>query len=398
LEQEYYAIWEQQKGLGLNGTALENISLVSLLREKPRTANQLITLLKTYPWLQKHYNLILDKPPTDFEEDELFCQMLTNFQCALTNFGEFRALPIKPRRCLLGKWMKEGDTGFVYGQRGAGKTWLVNLIVSHLSTGRDIDEDWNASVGQIHVVLVDGEMPYDDTKARLHGLGADDSFLHLLHHEVLFDRTGLAMNLTQESQQRIVTQLCEQTQAKLLVLDTLSSLFRGMAEDKSDAWELALPWLLDLRRRRITTLIVAHAGRDGTHMRGTTRREDDAFWIISVKELADRGSEERGARFETAFAKWRNLDSPPLLRQWSVQTESNGIVSYNCNELTFDAQVLAKIQAGLESSTDIAQELGVHKSRVSRASDRLADAKLIDKCGKGNRITYKPRGFMRNDH
>src|SRR5215469_12558569 len=72
-------------------------------------------LAQEYPEEQRRGGV----PPTDFEGDELFFQMLTKFQYALTSFGEFRALPIKPRKCLLGKWMKEGDAGFVYGQRGA---------------------------------------------------------------------------------------------------------------------------------------------------------------------------------------------------------------------------------------------------------------------------------------
>ena len=128
-------------------------------------------------------------------EDEPLAALLLNYQNALCTFDDFCSLAIEPRKPLLGKWMKEGDTGFLFGQRGSGKTWLSDLIISHLSSGRDIDEDWNVPQ-QIPVVLLDGEMPSDDTKARLKGLGADGAFLRILHHEVLFDRSGVAMNLT----------------------------------------------------------------------------------------------------------------------------------------------------------------------------------------------------------
>jgi hypothetical protein len=189
---------------------------------------------------------------TQTQDDKLFAELLTKYQSALCDFGEFRGLSVKPREALIGKWMKEGDTGFVFGQRGSGKTWLLDLLISHLSTGRDIDEDWDISLKR-PVVLVDGEMPWDDTKARLEGLQADNALLHVLHHEVLFDRTGLTMNMTDPKVQRIITTLCEDAEAKLLVLDTQSSLFRGMKEGDSDAWELVIDWLLDLRRRRIAT-------------------------------------------------------------------------------------------------------------------------------------------------
>jgi hypothetical protein len=345
---------------GLKGSELRSRLAVGLLEQWP---NERSLIGQTCPDL----NSVLEpeqiphqkqppKPDTlEVEEEEQFNQLLGQYQSATTNFGEFRALAIKPRTALLGKWMKEGDTGFVYGVRGHGKSWLVDMIVSHLTTGKNIDEDWNVPAA-VPVLFVDGEMPWDDTCARLGGLAADKDRLYLLHHEILFERTGLVMNLANPILQRVVTAICEQLGAKLLVLDTLPSLFRGIGEDKADEWEKVLPWLLDLRRRRIAQLIVQQAGRSGEHMRGTSRREDDAFWIIHVKET-DRAPEDKGARFETRFTKWRNIDSVPLLRQWVIQTEPDGTVSHQVVELSFDEKVLDAIRSGFDSATAIAEEL-----------------------------------------
>lgn len=189
--------------------------------------------------------------------------------------------------------------------------------------------------------------------------------------------------------------ICEEVQAKLLVLDTQSSLFRGMAEADADAWEMVIDWLLDLRRRRIATLIVLHAGWTGDHARGTSRREDDAFWVIRVKQLEDQEPDQKGFKFETKFTKWRNLDSAPPMRWWHVVTEDGGTVTYNCIELSFDAKVLDLIQAGLRSATEIADELGVAKSTVSKAAARLEKKKLIERRGPVTRVTYEPRGALK---
>lgn len=62
-------------------------------------------------------------------EDEL----LAKYQSALVSFGEFCELDIPPRQCLLGDWLKEGDIGFVFGQRGAGKTWFDDLLITHVT-------------------------------------------------------------------------------------------------------------------------------------------------------------------------------------------------------------------------------------------------------------------------
>jgi len=196
---------------------------------------------------------------------------------------------------------------------------------------------------------------------------------------------------------RSSAELCVKSSAKLLVLDTLSSLFRGMREDKADDWDLVLPWLLDLRRRRIAVLIVAHAGWNHEHMRGTSRREDDAFWVVSVKELADRAPAERGAKFETEFTKVRNVDCRPLTRHWSFNTEDSGTISWRCDQLSFDEKVFDLIQAGISSATEIAEQLKSTKGTVSKAVVRPESAKLITRRGSGNRTTYEPYGLLRDE-
>jgi hypothetical protein len=140
---------------------------------------------------------------------------------------------------------------------------------------------------------------------------------------------------------------------------------------------------------------VLHAGWNGEHARGTSRREDDAFWVIKVKQLNDEEPDQKGTKFETKFTKWRNLDSAPPARIWHVVTESDGAISYNCRELSFDDKVLDLIQAGLRSATEIAEELGVAKSTVSKAAARLEKKKFIERRGNANRTTYEPRGVFK---
>jgi putative DNA primase/helicase len=323
------------------------------------------------------------------QQEKVFAERLAQFQSALCSFEDFCKLDVKPREHLIGDWMLEGDTGFVFGQRGSGKTWLLDLIVSRVSSGRSIDDEWDITSKE-HVLLVDGEMPLDDSRARLKGLGADGEYLHVLHHEVLFEKTGLVMNLTDPTIQQIITKLCEDTGAKLLVLDTQSSLFRGMSEAEADDWEKVLGWLLDLRRRRIATLIVLHAGWNGEHARGTSRREDDAFWVIKVKQTDEYEPNEKGCKFETIFTKCRNTDARPKARRWHIVTEHDGTVTYNCDDFSFDDKVFDLIQAGEPSPTEIAKELSVSRSTVIRAIRRLEKQKRIKRVGSGKNVTYEP--------
>jgi hypothetical protein len=322
------------------------------------------------------------------DRDELlFKELLSKYESALCTEAELESMAITPRNLLLGKWMKEGDTGFVFGERGSGKTWFVGAIATHLSTGAELFE-WTVPE-PVDVLLVDGEMPVDEARDRLKGMSKGNTRLHVLHHETLFERTGLSMNLTDERVQRIVTELCVRKKIKLLLLDNLSCLFSGIKENDADEWEKVLNWLLDLRRRRIAVLIVHHASRTGT-MRGTSRREDAAFWVIRVDEVQDRQENEKGARFQTSSTKQRNSDTREWTREWTFQTEPDGQISIGCTEISFDEKVLQLIQDGLTSATEVADELGVAKSTVSKAAKRLEDKKLIEKSGR----QYRPRSFM----
>jgi putative DNA primase/helicase len=63
-------------------------------------------------------------------------------------------------------------------------------------------------------------------------------------------------------------------------------------------------WLLSLRRRGISVLLVHRAGTNG-RQRGTSRREDALDTVIALRRPEDY-SPEQGARFEIHFEKLRN--------------------------------------------------------------------------------------------
>jgi len=320
-------------------------------------------------------------------EQQIFEELLTKYSAAICTSEQLESLDIPSRKFLMGQWMREGDLGFVFGERGSGKTMFVDAIATHLSAGKDLF-GWSVKE-PADVLVIDGEMPLDAARDRLKGMSKGNQQLHVFHHEKLFDLFGLAINLTNERSQRVVTEICVRKSIKLLVLDNLSCLFSGIKENDADEWEKVLNWLLNLRRRRIAVLIVHHAGTSG-RMRGTTRREDAAFWVIRVDEIKDREQDEKGARFETTFVKQRNSDSREFSREWTFKTEADDEISIGCEEISFDGKVLQVIQDGLTSATEIAEELGVVKSTVCKAATRLEKQKLIEKSGR----QYKPRGLM----
>jgi RecA-family ATPase len=241
--------------------------------------------------------------------------------------AEFDNLSIAERPALLGDWFKAGDPGYIYGKRGLGKSWLALLIARALAEARKCGP-WVASRA-CRVLYVDGEMAADDLRGRNSALREKQSELMFLSHQIVFDRTRKALCLSEPAQQAELTGFCEQRKIHVLILDNIACLFRGIEENSADDWRDQIEnWLLDLRRRGIAVVIVAHAGRNTATMRGTSKREDAAFWILRLDEVSG-ADDHNGAKFVTRFVKNRNAPSDPAPLEWNIRPDGKRvIVSY----------------------------------------------------------------------
>jgi len=316
-------------------------------------------------------------PPADLKSE--WVEHLTKVICPSTELAQ---LAVPPREPILGEWFKQGDLGFIYGARGLGKTWLALLIGRRCTEGGSV-ATWKAHQPR-RVLYVDGEMPFDEMRKRDAALSNESTDgMAYLHHEALFHQTGKVLNLTNPAVQTALLETCKRDKTEVLILDNLSCLFTGMKENEADAWEKVLPWLLELRRNRIAVIFIAHAGRNGL-MRGTSRREDAAFWIIQLTETKDSVDTEDGARFVAKFTKNRNTtdtDCPPLEWHFNLPTGATR-AEVNFKELS-NVQVFRQlIENGLTGATDIADEMGISKSQVSKMAKRAEAEGWLKKNGR----------------
>ena len=142
-------------------------------------------------------------------------------------------------------------------------------------------------------------------------------------------------------------------------------------------------WLLDLRRRGIAVVLVQHAGRNG-EMRGTSKREDAAFWIL---RLDDAGEPDggHGARFITRFVKNRNASQDPPPLDWHFSPDgSKTLITYR----EADSMAIFRywIENDLTSCEDIAKEMGVSKGTISKWATKAIKDGWLKKDGRGYAI------------
>lgn len=308
-------------------------------------------------------------------------QWLDIIERSVVSSNELASLELKPRKKLLGDWFREGDHGIIYAPRGVGKTWLALLIAKAISEAGAVG-DWNAP-GKANVLYIDGEMPPDLIRDRDAGLTRDGGEIEFLNHEVLFDRTGKVLNITEPALQRAILERCIKRKTKLLVLDNLSTLASGMKENDSFDWEKVNAWLLQFRRHKIAVILILHAGRNG-EARGTSRREDNAFWIIKLDDAKKQSDDKRGARFISHFTKpSRNTQEEIPAYEWHVTTDPlTGQIDVT-HHLAQSMDVFLKcLEDGVTECSQIAQELHVTPGTVSKWAHKAIKAGKVKKQGR----------------
>lgn len=239
---------------------------------------------------------------------------------------------------------------------------------------------WQAH-GGAKVLYIDGEMPADLMRDRDRGLGSGN--LEFLNHEILFDRKQKVLNVTDPQLQQAILGRCIRDGIKLVVLDNLSKLASGVKENDSYEWEHLHNWLLQFRRHRIAIILVHHAGRNG-EPRGTSKREDSAFWVIALDDAKKQADDKRGAHFITRFVKpSRNIqeDIPPY--EWHIVTESqSGQITVGC-KLANSMDVFRRyIEDGVTECSQLAEEMRVSKGTISKWATKAIREGWLKKKGR----------------
>jgi putative DNA primase/helicase len=232
---------------------------------------------------------------------------------------------------------------------------------------------WQAPQPQ-NVLYVDGEMPGRLLQERLDAILAGterippdwDKSFRLLAMDT--QDIGLSLNLANPSDQKRLDDKLDDT--NLLVLDNLSTLVHGGRENDAESWDAMQAWLLQLRRRGISVLLVHHAGRSD-NARGTSKREDVLDTVIHLKQPDDYQTEE-GARFEVHLTKARGVhgdDASPFEAKLTVQ---DGAAIWSVRDIKdVEADQVAELSEAGSSVRDIAEETGMSKSKVNRIQKRL---------------------------
>lgn len=295
----------------------------------------------------------------------------------LVTIQELLQEPFPPREELLSPVFHTQSINMIHARRGIGKTHVALGIAYAVSTGGKF-LNWQAPQPR-GVLYIDGEMPgnvMQERLARIVAANGETPFPYsfkILTPDLQSD--GMPNLSTAEGQEDINELLTKDTE--LIIVDNISCLCRSGRENEAESWLPVQGWALQQRAAGRSILFIHHSGKDGAQ-RGSSKREDILDTVINLKRPPDYDPTQ-GAAFEVVIEKGRHIygdDAEPF--EARLIADDIGLATWAIKDIahaTLD-RVVELSNEGL-SQTEIARELNVNRSTVSRAYRKAKEQGLI---------------------
>lgn len=271
--------------------------------------------------------------------------------------AELAAMPITKRKYMLDPIVPVNGMSMMYAPAGTGKSLFALSLAHAISQGNDFLR-WKCQTGPQPVLYVDGEMPEEmllEYVQKLKPATPNMRFLATsLNHEAI-------PNLSEWDGQQAVEAVIED--ARLVVFDNKSCLFRSGVENEAASWGVANDWLIRLRARGVSSLLIHHANKAG-QQRGTNRIMDQMDLVARLQRPP--GVPKTIAKFDITYDKIRagqRLET----EEFNVEyRDDNGIAQWSARDGTFDPRLgqALEMRADGKSNTQIAKELHMSKRKL----------------------------------
>lgn len=356
---------------------------------------------------------VADEPPPDLDLLDVL-RKAPEVDPTLARFflqaGQLLALPIPVQEFMVGRFMPTRSLSMVFAERGIGKTWFCMTLALAVARGEPF---FAYDVPKARRVLyIDGEMALSELQARQRALDPDPpDFLEFLPSELLY-REDKPLNLHEEEDQKRVLAALARREAQgrspeLIVIDNLSSLARGVDENSNSDLDKLLYFLIGLRHRGYSILLVHHAGKNKTQ-RGASRREDMLNLSIELRrpdktkdpkyKNVDASVSADGAHFILEFSKVRGRHPKPNKLDLKLREVASGRVEWlrdDAPHATQEDRILRYVlEAAPETQREIAEEFKLTAGRISQLCKAMRDQGHLV-VGKGNRLAVSVTGSQR---
>ena len=283
--------------------------------------------------------------------------------------ADFVGLNVPPRRYVFSPFLPVGGLAEIYARTGVGKTTFALALSIAAATGTDffswqVKRSWN-------VLYVDGEMSTQEMQERLNvtstHFGRPANGLTNLR---LICRDRLQLGIPDIGSTLGQSWFDDDAAwADVIFLDNLSCLWWSGRENDADAWSVIQQWLLKLKARGKSIIMLHHSGKNGSS-RGTSRRHDILDTVIRL-ERPPSYTESEGAKFEVHFDKTRSFAGPKAEPIGMIYQSDGTQADWSNFRITNEREVeVAKLLQGGMKQKDVADQLQISQGQVSKLSAR----------------------------
>ncbi|MDC0131967.1 AAA family ATPase [Alphaproteobacteria bacterium] len=304
--------------------------------------------------------------------------------------SQVRAEGIPDKSFMIDNILETGDLALVYSKPGVGKTLLGGCIAALAVSGGSFLNKWRATAPYSTFIL-DTEMHLKTFEERLR-----DDFVFQGFEDIpdqnfkFFNRSsgsGIIPDICNAQDREELSRAFEGSQ--LVILDSISNMFRSGDDNAAQSWAPINEWLSDLRTKH-TVIALYHANK-ANEFRGSSKIADvyDSIWALGPLDKTEtsmsfymQNEKDRNNNWgaKKAIGLTRNLISSgkPL---WELCSVSKNPKKDQAIEMMIEGF----------SQQEIAKRLGVAKSTISKFKAQAAiDGELPDSMRKQ---TY----YKRND-
>ena len=307
----------------------------------------------------------------------------------LLSANELLKADISPKKFLISTFVPAAGLGMLYAPRGLGKSWFAMSFAASIAKGDPTFLGW-----QVHeqgdVLFVDGEMSLSDLRERLVLLLGNEGCpaFHVMPSENLY-RDGCPICLDVPEEHQAIIQLLgfmkqNGTDPKLIILDNLSTLRRGINENDNSEAHMLLDFLIKLRHMGYCVLIVHHTNKKG-EQRGASILEVPLDFTIKLEPPTKADTAfQKTASFVVELHKVRN--KRPLNNEFKCELKENKagtlelVPTSTCSEVPEDVLLLRFMKESNQLPTQrvCGDKLGWALGKVNRLIKRLTEEGAYD--------------------
>ena len=287
-------------------------------------------------------------------------------------FGALLDMEIEERSFFLDPVIPEEGLVMVYAPRGTGKTHVGMSLAMAIADGGEVFGKWYAPRPR-KVLYLDGEMPLGLMRKRADKYVDCGYVTERVRENLKLFTPGTQKennfhipNLARKEDRDSLEEYIEE--ADVIFIDSISTLAKTRDSNSEDEWREIQDWLVCLRNRKKSVVLMHHTNRQGGS-RGTLAREDVLDNVISLSRPIDY-QEAQGARFVVEFTKARDIwgeqaaSFEAWLRPDTGIWETSPVTQNTSNNAT--AQRVLDMAALGHTQQKIAETLGAEGVKISQ--------------------------------